>query len=108
MEYHEHIEDETNWIYSQLANGNVPLFRRQSDDMSREEEDLPISKADIIRFLELHHVQKLDVSVVGFALVTSDLDDLICTVINMCFILHLDPIYCHVSERRVLKLVERS
>ncbi|WCJ28699.1 hypothetical protein M5689_010381 [Euphorbia peplus] len=42
------IEAETRWILSQFANGMVPLL------------DVPV-EMDIIRFLELHHGQKLDI-----------------------------------------------
>ncbi|XP_065853153.1 transcription elongation factor SPT6 homolog [Euphorbia lathyris] len=43
------IRDETHWILNQLANGMVPLL------------DVPVDIDDIVRFLELHHVQKLDI-----------------------------------------------
>ncbi|OAY44576.1 transcription elongation factor SPT6 homolog isoform X1 [Manihot esculenta] len=55
------ITEEGSWIYNQLANGTVPLFRKRRDEAHEEEQDLPLSRDDIIRFLELHHVQKLDV-----------------------------------------------
>ncbi|KAK9075914.1 hypothetical protein SSX86_004244 [Deinandra increscens subsp. villosa] len=48
------IEDESNWIFKQLGTGVIPLF-------SKEGHELDILKPDIYRFLELMHVQKLDV-----------------------------------------------
>lgn len=57
------IEDESNWIYSQLASGMIPLFGERGVGNSKEGQDLSVNRDDIIRFLELHHVQKLDVSV---------------------------------------------
>lgn len=55
------IEDESNWIYNQLASGTVPLFGRGLG--SKEGQDLSVNRDDIIRFLDLQHVQKLDVSI---------------------------------------------
>ncbi|XP_008244088.1 PREDICTED: transcription elongation factor SPT6 [Prunus mume] len=48
------IDDESTWIYNQLASGTVPLFSKTGLGNS-------ISRDDIIRFLDLHHVQKLDI-----------------------------------------------
>lgn len=50
------MDDESTWIYNQLASGTVPLFSKTGLGNS-------ISRDDIIRFLDLHHVQKLDVSI---------------------------------------------
>ncbi|XP_058738376.1 transcription elongation factor SPT6 homolog [Vicia villosa] len=50
------IDEEGRWIVTQLKNGEVPWIHKKD---SREE--LPIDKDDIVRFLELHHVQKLDI-----------------------------------------------
>jgi transcription elongation factor SPT6 len=49
--------EESNWIYSQIASGTLPLFA---------ESGLLINKDDVTRFLELHHIQKLDVSIFYF------------------------------------------
>lgn len=57
------IEDESNWIYNQLASGMIPLFGERGLGISKEGQDLSVNRDDIIRFLDLHHVQKLDVSV---------------------------------------------
>ncbi|CAL1390765.1 unnamed protein product [Linum trigynum] len=43
------IDDESTWIYNQLASGATSL------------QGVTINKDDIVQFLELHHVQKLDV-----------------------------------------------
>ncbi|ONH94509.1 hypothetical protein PRUPE_7G019900 [Prunus persica] len=48
------MDDESTWIYNQLASGTVPLFSKTGLGNS-------ISRDDIIRFLDLHHVQKLDI-----------------------------------------------
>ncbi|KDP29489.1 hypothetical protein JCGZ_19328 [Jatropha curcas] len=56
------ISDESNWIYNQLASGMLPFFRQRRAELSEEEQDDgPLNRDDISRFLELHHVQKLDV-----------------------------------------------
>uniref|UniRef100_A0A6N2KU44 Spt6 acidic N-terminal domain-containing protein n=1 Tax=Salix viminalis TaxID=40686 RepID=A0A6N2KU44_SALVM len=46
------ILEESNWLYSQFASGTVPLFAKNG---------LLINKDDVTRFLELHHIQKLDI-----------------------------------------------
>jgi len=57
------INEESQWIVNQLGNGAVPwIYKKVSNSQNNEKDDLPIDKDDIIRFLELHHVQKLDVS----------------------------------------------
>ncbi|CAI0381300.1 unnamed protein product [Linum tenue] len=43
------IDDESTWIYNQLASGATSLL------------GVTVNKDDIVQFLELHHVQKLDV-----------------------------------------------
>ncbi|XWS08222.1 hypothetical protein CRYUN_Cryun41cG0061200 [Craigia yunnanensis] len=48
------IIEESTWIHNQLISGAVPLF-------GKERQDLSINKDDIVRFLELTHVQKLDI-----------------------------------------------
>lgn len=55
------IEEECNWIFNQLATGMVPLLRNQGTFEAGH--DLSINKDDIMRFLDLVHVQKLDVSI---------------------------------------------
>lgn len=54
------ISEETNWIYNQLR--FVPPFNKRETGTSEEGNELPIDKDDIMRFLDLMHVQKLDVS----------------------------------------------
>ena len=49
------IIEESTWIHNQLISGAVPLF-------GKERKDLSVNKDDIMRFLDLTHVQKLDVS----------------------------------------------
>ncbi|XP_011041352.1 PREDICTED: transcription elongation factor SPT6-like isoform X3 [Populus euphratica] len=46
------ILEESNWLYSQIASGTVPLFAKNG---------LFINKDDVTQFLELHHIQKLDI-----------------------------------------------
>ncbi|CAK7339903.1 unnamed protein product [Dovyalis caffra] len=46
------ILEESNWIYGQIASGSLPLFANSG---------LFINKDDVTRFLELHHIQKLDI-----------------------------------------------
>ncbi|KAF3442193.1 hypothetical protein FNV43_RR16109 [Rhamnella rubrinervis] len=55
------IDDESNWIYNQLAYGTIPLFGNRGSGSSKEGQDLLVNRDDIIRFLDLHHVQKLDI-----------------------------------------------
>ncbi|RDX68890.1 Transcription elongation factor SPT6-like protein, partial [Mucuna pruriens] len=55
------IDEESQWIVSQLGNGAVPWITKKVSNTQNNEKDLPIDKDDIIRFLELHHVQKLDI-----------------------------------------------
>lgn len=50
------IEEESNWIYNQLVTGSSLL-----SVTSHGKTELSVNKDDIIRFLELSHVQKLDV-----------------------------------------------
>lgn len=54
--------EESNWIYNQLAAGVLPLFKKKDSGTTDEENELPIDKDDIMRFLDLMHVQKFDVS----------------------------------------------
>ncbi|PON78960.1 Transcription elongation factor [Parasponia andersonii] len=55
------IEDESNWIYNQLASGMIPLFGERRLGNSKEGQDLSVNRDDIIRLLDLHHVQKLEI-----------------------------------------------
>ena len=55
------IEEEGSWIYNQLAAGTIPLFGKSG--LGSSGQDLSVNRDDIIRFLDLHHVQKLDVSI---------------------------------------------
>ncbi|XVF24560.1 hypothetical protein REPUB_Repub13aG0138700 [Reevesia pubescens] len=63
----ESIIEESTWIYNQLISGAVPLFGKERKDLSRneddneEEKDFSINKDDIMMFLDLTHVQKLDI-----------------------------------------------
>ncbi|CAA3013552.1 transcription elongation factor SPT6 homolog [Olea europaea subsp. europaea] len=54
------IAEERDWIYSQLVYGAVPLFNKRGTT-TEELNELSVIKDDIARFLELMHVQKLDV-----------------------------------------------
>lgn len=49
---------ETEWIYNQLVSGMVPLFNKSGSTTEEVDDEL---KRHIARFLELMHVQKLDV-----------------------------------------------
>ncbi|XP_073222726.1 transcription elongation factor SPT6 homolog isoform X2 [Cicer arietinum] len=55
------IDEESQWIVSQLKNGAVPWIRKKDSSSQNNAEELPIDKDDIVRFLELYHVQKLDI-----------------------------------------------
>uniref|UniRef100_A0A2P2KHS7 Transcription elongation factor spt6 n=1 Tax=Rhizophora mucronata TaxID=61149 RepID=A0A2P2KHS7_RHIMU len=60
---------ESSWIYSQLKSYAFPLFGKKYNGLPNEDKEklkeqaaeLPISQDDIAHFLELHHVQKLDI-----------------------------------------------
>ncbi|KAF4388005.1 hypothetical protein G4B88_017038, partial [Cannabis sativa] len=49
------IMAESTWIHKQLTSGVMPLFGETHG------QDLSVNRDDIIRFLDLHHVQKLDI-----------------------------------------------
>ncbi|XP_065620948.1 transcription elongation factor SPT6 homolog [Quercus suber] len=55
------IVEESNWIHGQLLSGTVPLFGNRGMGTAKEGGDLSIEKVDIMRFLDLLHVQKLDI-----------------------------------------------
>ncbi|XP_058208264.1 transcription elongation factor SPT6 homolog [Rhododendron vialii] len=55
------IDEESNWVYNQLMIGAVPLFSMSGTGAVQGERELLINKDDIMRFMELMHVQKLDV-----------------------------------------------
>ncbi|KAG8490527.1 hypothetical protein CXB51_015772 [Gossypium anomalum] len=58
------IEEETIWIHNQLVMNSYILFcKRRTEERSVEVSVLlnKIKKEDIMRFLELHHVEKFDV-----------------------------------------------
>lgn len=50
------IDDESTWIYDQLTSGIIPFYG--TTDLGKS-----ISRDDIRNFLELHHVQMFDVSI---------------------------------------------
>ncbi|KAK8629741.1 hypothetical protein V6N13_078570 [Hibiscus sabdariffa] len=50
----ESIIEESTWMHKQLTSGTVPLFGKEGMNIS-------INKDDIMRFLDLTHVQKLDI-----------------------------------------------
>lgn len=54
------IKLETEWIYNQLVTGIAPLFSKSDATTEAVDDEL---KRHIARFLELMHVQKLDVCV---------------------------------------------
>ncbi|CAH2065577.1 unnamed protein product [Thlaspi arvense] len=51
------IEEESNWIYAQL----ISLLKDSDGLHSFEGQGLSVNKDDIAKFLELHHVQKLEI-----------------------------------------------
>lgn len=57
----ESIVDESTWIYNQLLSGTLPLFGQRGAGSPKEGHDLSISRDDIMRFLDLLHLQKLDI-----------------------------------------------
>jgi hypothetical protein len=65
------IDEESAWIHSQLATGTIPLFGKRGRGAPKDGWDLSINKDDIMRFLDLLHVQKLDVSILLTKLVAT-------------------------------------
>jgi hypothetical protein len=65
------IDEESTWIHSQLATGTIPLFGKRGRGTPKDGWDLSINKADSMRFLDLLHVQKLDVSILLSKLVSA-------------------------------------
>lgn len=60
------IEEETIWIHNQLVMNSYILFcKKRTEERSVEVSILlnKIKKEDIMKFLELHHVEKFDVSI---------------------------------------------
>ncbi|KAF8410945.1 hypothetical protein HHK36_003482 [Tetracentron sinense] len=58
------IEDESTWIYNQLATAMVTVFGKKGGIEGTDEELDPskkINRDDIVRFLDLLHVQKFDI-----------------------------------------------
>ncbi|XP_019447116.1 PREDICTED: transcription elongation factor SPT6 homolog isoform X2 [Lupinus angustifolius] len=55
------IDEESQWIVKQLSDGAVPWICKKIPTPQNNRKDLPIDENDIIRFLELYHVQKLDI-----------------------------------------------
>ncbi|KAL5744973.1 hypothetical protein ACOSP7_026119 [Xanthoceras sorbifolium] len=55
------IVEESSWIHNQLLTGTVPLFGQSDAGSPKEGQDLSINRDDIMRFLDLLHVQKLDI-----------------------------------------------
>ncbi|KAE9586322.1 putative tex-like protein, HTH [Lupinus albus] len=55
------IDEESQWIVKQLSDGAVPWICKKSPTPQNNRKNLPIDENDIIRFLELYHVQKLDI-----------------------------------------------
>lgn len=61
----DEVDDESSWILNQLGNGVLPLSTKRRTDTNEAANELPIDKNHITRFLELMHVQKLDVPFVA-------------------------------------------
>ncbi|CAL0332811.1 unnamed protein product [Lupinus luteus] len=55
------IDEESRWIVKQLSDGAVPWICKKISTPQNNRKNLPIDENDIIRFLELYHVQKLDI-----------------------------------------------
>ncbi|OIW03224.1 hypothetical protein TanjilG_13018 [Lupinus angustifolius] len=55
------IDEESQWIVKQLSEGAVPWICKKIPTSQNNRKNLPIDENDIIRFLELYHVQKLDI-----------------------------------------------
>ncbi|XP_047330082.1 transcription elongation factor SPT6 homolog [Impatiens glandulifera] len=55
------VEEESNWIYNQLVANMLSLFTNRNAETPLVEQELSISKSDILKFLVLMHVEKLDV-----------------------------------------------
>lgn len=87
---------ETEWIYNQLVTGVAPLFNKSGATTEAVDDEL---KRHIARFLELMHVQKLDVCVF---LLTLTFIFVICyspSCLLNCFIYNVGSFHCYVSER---------
>ncbi|KAL3533413.1 hypothetical protein ACH5RR_006934 [Cinchona calisaya] len=57
----DEIGEESSWILNQIANGVLPVSIKRGPDTNEAGNEPLIDKNDITRFLELTHVQKLDV-----------------------------------------------
>ncbi|XP_057970915.1 transcription elongation factor SPT6 homolog isoform X2 [Malania oleifera] len=55
------IVEESSWICNQLASGMVPLLGKQGTETNEGGQNQSINKDDVMRFLELVHLQKLDI-----------------------------------------------
>ncbi|GKV29000.1 hypothetical protein SLEP1_g37984 [Rubroshorea leprosula] len=58
-----HMVEESTWIYNQLLGGAVPLFGNEVKNINGSDlaGKIKINRDDILKFLELSHLQKLDV-----------------------------------------------
>jgi hypothetical protein len=66
------IIEESSWILSQLGMNTYPLFCKKMALEQAERLDLfeGIRKEDIVSFLKLHHVEKYDVSIGSFKVIS--------------------------------------
>lgn len=95
--------EESIWIYNQLVAGVVPLFKKKDGGTSDEEKELPIDKDDIMRFLDLMHAQKFDVSAKHLL----GLKFFLCMTYEtlQIFALLLGPVHCHVPQGGMHELI---
>lgn len=95
-------EEESSWILNQLAtNTYLFLCKNKAQEGSEGVDPLKkINKDDIVRFLELHHLEKYDVSndsrISHFSFHSLDF-----TVYNLLLFSCPDSIYCYVSKGEV-------
>lgn len=96
---------ETEWIFNQLVSGMVPLFNRSGTTI----EEIDELKRHIARFLELMHVQKLDVCVfvISWHLVIYNAGEIIYLFVEL-FIHILGSVHCYVPERGDIEPFEGS
>lgn len=95
------IEEESAWILSQLDSN--PLFSENKEEGKSGRPYYTIKREDIVRFLELHHAKKYDVSI---SMISITLGLFTCSLLTVCYV--LDTIYCIVPEGTVPQSSGRS
>ncbi|KAI4348564.1 hypothetical protein L6164_009273 [Bauhinia variegata] len=55
------IIEESQWICNQIKAGAIPWLHKKDTTTQNDGGDIPVASTDIVKFLEFHHVQKLDI-----------------------------------------------